>query len=238
MENLVILKNNEATVSTFVLFKLLGYKEHRALKKVIKDNISNFNDLGLMQLEINKPPKGSIGGRPEESYILNEDHFILLILLCKNTKETISLKVRVSNEFSRMKKIISKIASQQQNQQWLEIRDSGKIDRRIETDTIKEFVDYAFKQGSKNAKRYYMNISKMENKALFLVEQKYKNLRDVLGVVDLLTIQQADRIVAKALNDGMNQEMHYKKIYELAKERVIMFAEIRGQSTLSYLTQI
>jgi len=236
MNDLVRQHGKSIYVSTFSLFEKMGYKEHRTLKRVIRENKSAFDDLGFLHLEVTKPNKKSRGGRPEESYMLTEDHFILLILLAKNSKESLLLKIRVSKEFRRMKKQLARIASQQENEQWKEIRQSGKIDRRIETDVIKIFIEYAIEQGSKSASLYYMNISKMENKALFIVEQKYKNLRDVLGGTDLLTIQQADRIVGKALQDGMNDKLFYKDIYKLAKERVIMFAEIRGTSVLGYLT--
>lgn len=117
-----------------------------------------------------------------------------------------------------------------QSPEWKQVRAEGKGDRRIETDAIKEFIEYAKSQGSKSAEKYYVNLSRMENKALFLVEQKYPNLRERLGISQLRTIQMADRIVAKALEDGMNQSLHYKEIYKLAKGQVETFAGCIGQS--------
>ena len=75
----------------------------------------------------------------------------------------------------------------------------------------------------------------MENKALFLLEQKFPNLRDALDLHQLAVIRQADEIVVKALNDGMDRELHYRDIYQLAKKRVEMFAEIRGQTLIPSL---
>jgi len=98
MENLVILKNNEATVSTFVLFKLLGYKEHRALKKVITDDIDEFKKYGSLQLEIKRPDKGSEGGRPEQNYMLNMPQLLLLVALAKNSSDS-TLKLKIINSF-------------------------------------------------------------------------------------------------------------------------------------------
>jgi len=237
MNDLVQQQGKRLYVSTFSLFKKMGYKEHRTLKRVIRENKEAFDDLGFLHMEMTKPNKKSKGGRPEESYILNEDHFILLVLLAKNSKESLLLKIRVSKEFKRMKKELARIASNQTNAQWIEQREAGKIARRMETDVIQDFIDYAKTQGGsdKGCDMYYSNISKMENKALFIVERKYPNLRDVLGVTDLSTIQKADIIVSRALRDGMNDKKAYKDIYKMAKERVEMFAELIGKTPLELL---
>ena len=102
MSEIVTLVNETPLVSTFNLFKGMGYKEHRKLKEVINSNIDAFNDLGFLPLEKTKPINSS-GGRPIESYMLNEDHFILLVILAKNTPESVGLKIRVSKEFKRLK---------------------------------------------------------------------------------------------------------------------------------------
>jgi hypothetical protein len=72
----------------------------------------------------------------------------------------------------------------------------------------------------------------MENKALFLLEQKYTNLRDTLDIHQLSTIKSADQIVMKALKDGMDKGMHYRDIYAMAKLRVESFAEIIGKTLI------
>jgi len=90
----------------------------------------------------------------------------------------------------------------------------------------------ANKSATMSRKRYYANISKMENQALFLLEQKYKNLRDALDIHQLSTVKSADMIVMKALSDGMAQGLHYKDIYKLAKLRVESFAEIIGKTLI------
>jgi hypothetical protein len=76
------------------------------------------------------------------------------------------------------------------------------------------------------------SISTMENKALFLLEQQYKNLRDMLNIHQLSTVKSADMIVMKALRDGMDKGLHYKDIYKLAKVRVEGFAEVIGKTLI------
>lgn len=72
---------------------------------------------------------------------------------------------------------------------WRTNRETGKIERLSLTDTIKDFVEYATSQGSKSAKMYYMNITKMEYKALELIEKADKQIggsfRDTLSCTEL-----------------------------------------------------
>lgn len=234
MGDLVILVNEVPLVSTFKLFSMMGYKEHRMLKKVIKDNEVAFLDLGLMQLEVTKPTSKT-GGRPVESYMLNEDHFILLVLLAKNTPESVKLKIRVSKEFKRLKRIASALVSQRSDPNWQNIRADGKVSYKQKTDVIKEFVEYATSQGSSSAKMYYMSLAKLENKSLFFMEQKYKNLREILTIKQLMQVCTADDVIDKALTEGMEKAMHYKDIYKLVKERLIAFANIIGKSQVQNL---
>lgn len=222
-------KNNHVFTTTLIIAEGVNL-EHRAVRQLIKNHIIDFKELGERTFEMSFLKTKN---KPISYYKLSELQASFLITLMKNSRVVISFKKTLVKEFFRMQKELARISINQANQQWLEQRSSGKLERRAETDVIKNFVDYATKQGSQSANMYYMNISKMENKALFIVEQKYRNLRDVLGITDLSTLQNADHIVAKALKDGMNDNLNYKDIYKLAKERVELFASLRGKEKLS-----
>lgn len=234
MNDLVVLVKNKPLVSTFNLFEKMGYKEHRALKRVISDNLDAFNEIGYLHLDVQKPI-GKKGGRPTEAYLLNEDQFILLVLLAKNTPESVALKIRVAKEFRRLKEVVANIISQQRDSNWMNVRSDGKVVYKQKTDVIKMFVDYATSQGSKSATMYYTNLAKMENKALFFIEQKYENLRDILTIKQLMQACTADDIIEKAIIDGMNDGMNYKDIYVLAKERIHAFVNVIGKSQVHLL---
>jgi len=173
--------------------------------------------------------------KPILEYLLNESqaNFLGMMFRAKSGDDPVlRFKVNLAKQFTRMKNELIRIASQTQNAQWLEARKAGKETRCIATDVIKQFVDYATSQGSKNAVKYYANISKMENKALFLLEQKYKNLRDALDIHQLSTVKSADMIVMKALADGMAGSLNYHDIYKLAKVRVEGFADVIGKTLI------
>ena len=120
--------------------------------------------------------------------------------------------------------------SQKTNSTWIAQRRAGKMIHHEKTNTIKDFVAYAKEQGSHNAEMYYQNIAKLENKALFILDQKFKNLRDLLDLNQLSTISSADAIAARAIDEGMRTGLHYKDIYQLAKKRVELFADLRGKT--------
>lgn len=229
MTGLIIkLENNEPVVSTFEIADGLA-QSHTTVFKLVRKFKTNLESIRGFDI-LNAKTKSKKGGRPVSYCYLNEEQAVFLITLMRNSPKVVSFKMKLTREFFRMRKTLLDLAAQQQNAEWLEKRSVGKITRREETDTIKEFIEYATAQGSQNAKMYYVSISRMENKALFLLEQKFKNIRDILNLRQLATVDSADAIVTKALQDGMSKNLHYKEIYKLAKKRVEAFAELRGKT--------
>ena len=141
----------------------------------------------------------------------------------------------MAKEFKRMKQTISNLIAQRQNPDWQNVRSDGKAVYLQKSDVIKEFVDYAKAQGSTSAERYYSNLAAMENKALFFIERKYKNMREIMTIKQLMQVATADQVVEKALNDGMtdNSSLH-KDIYKgwQSLERSFHITEIIGKSQL------
>jgi hypothetical protein len=230
MEKLVSLyQGKEARISTFDIFSGFGYPEHRSFKRRIKDHESSFLKYGKL-FEAQSCASNKKRGGQEKSYLLNEEQFMLLVTIAKTTPESIELKMRIIDEFMRMRTALAKAVSNRKTDDWLETRKDGKQVYLQKTDVIKQFVDYATEQGSKSANMYYSNIATMENKALFILEQKFKNVREFLNIRQLMQVATADQIIEKALQDGMEQNLNYKDIYALAKERVIQFSNIIGKS--------
>ena len=158
---------------------------------------------------------------------MNRDAFMTIAVRFE-TDQAIEWQKKFFTAFKQMEKAIAN----QTNAEWLETRKAGKLTVHVKFDVVKRFVEYATKQGSTKANFYYSNISTMQNKALFFLDQKYKNVRDLLDVEQLWTIASADKIVCKALEDGMARGLHYKEIYQLAKTNVETFAAIHGKSSI------
>lgn len=175
--------------------------------------------------------KETYQGQEFDSYQMNKDAFMVIAVRFE-TPKAIEWQKKFFSAFKKMEAAITQIATQKANAEWLEQRASGKLIRHLETDTLKKFVEYATSQGSRNAHHYYSNISTMQNKALFFLDQKYKNVRDLLDIHQLATLQIADRIVIRALEAGMNDGLHYKEIYQIAKKNIETFAMIHGKSAV------
>ena len=91
-------------------------------------------------------------------------------------------------------------------------RAKGKIIRRVETDAIKEFIEYAKNNGSQSGERYYAIITKATNSILGISAGE----RDSLTTNQLEHLAMVERVIASALMQGIEKEMNYKDIYKLA----------------------
>lgn len=221
--NLIALKNEKLYVSTSIISKKCNV-EHRAVLQLIKTHKNDIEDFGKLIEDKEKIPKG----RPLNVFLLNEEQFTFLITLMQNSKTTVKAKKLITKEFFRMRKWILEQKTQKQNQQYIETRNQSKIGRRQETDIIKIFIEYAKKQGSKSADKYYMIFSKMENAAFFILKEKFKNVREILNIRQLSKIIIADMIVKQAIIEGMENNYFYKDIFQLAKKRVVEMSNSTG----------
>lgn len=231
MNMLVTLYNGkEPRVSTFLIFEKFGYSEHRTFKNLVLKNKEKFETRGEL-INVSTDTTIKKRGRPDEGYFLNERQFMFLVMLAKNTKESIELKERIENEFNTMRLQLTNLAKTKLSTNWQQARKDGIEVYKQKRDVIKDFIGYATEQGaSSGINNMYATLATMENKALFLLEQKFKNMREVANIRQLQQLSVADQIIEKALQDGMEQKLHYKEIYQLAKQRVIQFSEIIGKS--------
>lgn len=146
-------------------------------------------------------------------------------------KEAAKWKEAYIKAFNTMERELIRLATQKQNDDWKIARANGRCVRIGLTDTVKAFVEYATDQGSKNAKMYYMNITKMEHKSLFMLDAALKtNLRDQLTACQLGSLITAENIVQRTMREGMASNMHYKDIYAQARQRIEQFASMVGKS--------
>ncbi len=105
---------------------------------------------------------------------------------------------------------------------WQAARADGKEARRAEGDTIARFVEYARAQGSRNADRYYVNLSRLANRAAGIAG------RDEARAKALALLQLSETVIDAALQEGMEAGRHYKDISKAARARVNRLAAIPG----------
>ena len=229
VKNLVNFHDDVPRAGTCLIAKGLE-RSHKHLLKTIETNREDFEDFGDLKTQSYKT-----GGRPTVEYLLTEEQTTLLITYLRNLKSNDKVRLfkkALVKEFYRMKRVIRSVKAQADDPLWLKAREDGKINRLGETKAIQDFIEYAIHQGAtpQGAQHYYENLTKMMNLALFIVEGKFKNLRNVMTGRQLIAVGAAEVIIQKAVVDGMKKNVHYKEVYRLAKERTNQFAELHGQS--------
>lgn len=103
---------------------------------------------------------------------------------------------------------------------WQQARQLTKETRKAETEAIKEFVEYARSMGSSNADYYYNSLSLLANKAVEIKD------RDFTEGEKLHNLHLIERVIAKALQEGMGAGRNYHDIFKDAKRRVERFVDL------------
>jgi len=148
-----------------------------------------------------------------------------LIAMGFTGKPATSWKIKYIDAFDKMEAALI----QKQNLEWQQSRTESKDVRRNVTDTIQAFIQYAINQGSRNAQKYYVNLSRMTRKAIV-----GDQARDMLDTMHLAFLATAELMIQQIIEDGMNAGLHYKDIYQIARDRVFAFAKtLSGQSQIS-----
>tara|TARA_R110002012_G_scaffold110970_1_gene255762 strand:+ start:60 stop:758 length:699 start_codon:yes stop_codon:yes gene_type:complete len=220
MNDLVVLKDSIPMVSSQLVADKFG-KVHTKLVRDIENlhcseefKVANFGTCSFT----NKM------NRSFDGYMMTKDGFAFLCMGFTGKKAG-EWKEKYIKAFNSMEK---ELLAKSQDVEWKQARLQSKEIRKSVSNTIKDFVEYSTKQGSKSASMYYSNITKMEYKALEMIaknEKVSKGFRDSLDAVDLSFLSAAENIAKAAIIQGMRDNLHYKDIYQLAKGRVTAYAE-------------
>lgn len=206
MNELVFLKNEEALTDSLSVAEMFEKRHDHVLVKIEK--ILNDSPEKSGQC-FHKTRYKDSSGKLNVKYLMNRDGFTFLAMGFTGRKAD-AWKWKYIDAFNAMEKIIS----EKKTAIWLETRQRGKLIRRDETNIIQRLVEYAKDQGSTHADMLYMTYSKLANKMAGITS------RDQATTLQLNDLSTMERIIAKAVIDGMGSGMHYKDIYKLSKERL------------------
>lgn len=208
MEQLVVLKNNEAFTNSFVIAEGTGVA-HRYVKEQIRKHEGIFKAFGLLVAYATE----STGGRPEEIYRLNEQQATFLITLMKNTEIVVKFKAELVKQFFAMRSLLL----EKKTAEWVQARKQGKLTRQSETDVIKQLIEYAEEQGSINSDKLYLVYSKLANKMAGIQG------REIATAAQLNHLEIMEHIILNCIHEGMKLGEHYKQIYKRCKARLEQF---------------
>nr|WP_241634845.1 Rha family transcriptional regulator [Fusobacterium gastrosuis] len=210
----IITKQETAVLSSRVLAEQLG-KRHsdviESIEKITDGNIRSLKSKYLTNSNLNplkneetiyfieskyKDKKGEY----RKEYLLTKDGFILYMF---NIQGYNDFKIAYINEYNRMEKILKN----KKDPEFLEVEEQGKIIRKIETDTIKNLVEYAKAQGSKNYNKLYTVYSTLTNRIMGI------NDRQSITAIERLQLTQLENIIHRTINNCMKEGKNYKDIY-------------------------
>ena len=205
MNELVKIKRDKVFTDSLVIAGGTNNKHH-AIQQIVKRYKNDFEYFGKVSFQM-RPLKS---GQSAKVYLLNEEQATLLMTYLRNSEMVRKFKKELVQQFYEMREFLREKASVS----YKEIQSTERQIRRLETDTIKEFVEYAKNQGSRNAERYYTNITKLANKIIGIED---KALADSLQLANLVMVE---NIIANIIRAGIDTETHYKDIYSACKERL------------------
>jgi len=222
-KQLVYTKLNNNYTTTRIIAKKFD-KKHAYVVRTLEKIIEDFNNLRVTGDHPYFMKKiGEYRGVEFEYYELDRELFSLLVMRFKG-KEAFEWQVKFNQAFYQMEETLIKMKNNQQNEMWLGQREQSKLMRREETDVIKQFVEYATKQGSTKAQFYYKHITSAVYKCLGLIQYKQPKLRETLDIMETHQLILAEMTAKKSLNKYMDDGEHYRAIFVLIKRDLEAFA--------------
>ena len=222
--------NGQPTTTSLLIAEKFGKRHADVLRAV--ENLECSTDFRQCNFALTSTvvPMPNGGDREDPMYRISRDGFAFLAMGFTG-KKAAQWKEKFLAAFNWQATEIARLRTLQSTPEWAAARLEGKAARRIETDTIKTFVEYAKSQGSKSAGQYYMAISKETNRSLFFVESAVgAGFRDGLTSAQLASVAMAERIVERALLEAMASKVFYRDAYRIAADRLRQFAGFVGKS--------
>jgi Rha family phage regulatory protein len=202
---------NQVCINSLDIAKEFG-REHKSVLRTVNELISD-NTISRHEYV---PRNYTKRGKDYPCFELNEAGFLKAMPFIGGRKSKEGQK-RLVDEFLRMRKLLDRQAKERETLAYQVARLSGKDSRGILTDAIQAFATYAKEKGSKNADRYFSNITKAVYKAMLIIEPQATEVRELLTAIQLSTLSMFELIAAQVLTEGMDKKQPYKDIFQSLK---------------------
>lgn len=201
--------------------------QHHTITRLIQQHENDFNDFGRVRFEIDT--RNTKGGKQNvKVYCLNEQQATLLMTYLRNNDVVRAFKKELVRQFYAMREILWNQRMERQAESWQAARVEGKKTRRLETDAIKAFVEYAKAHGSKNPDKYYTNFTKLANLAVGLEAGN----RDKATTAQLFDLRVIENVIDKAILNEIADCTEYHRAYQNVKIKVLQVAALAISSGL------
>lgn len=225
---LVFLGKKDEVYTTSEVIAQHAEVQHHTITRLLQQHESDFSEFGRVRFEIDT--RKTKGGMQEfKVYHLNEQQATLLMTYLRNNEVVRGFKKELVRQFYAMREIIWKQQYERQTPAWQTARIEGKKTRRLETDAIKMFVEYARAQGSKDPERYYMNFTKLANRVVGIQPGN----RDGGSTAQLLDLRTVEHVIDRAILHEISVMEEYHKAYQNVKVKVLQVAALALDSGLA-----
>jgi phage regulator Rha-like protein len=103
--------DGEPFTTTLVIAQETG-NEHESIVRIVRDNLDDFEEFGVVRFEIGKPAASQNGGgRPVKYAVLTEPQSALLITYLRNNAKVRDFKKRLVRGFYAMRKLLAERAA-------------------------------------------------------------------------------------------------------------------------------
>lgn len=222
-EPIIILRGNKRLTTSLIVADKFEVKHKDVLRKIERLVERGTKDRLIFTPIFYKDKYD----REQKVYEMDKKNFIILAMRFTSDR-ALNWQIKFVDKFEEYENA----AIQRTSAEWIETRQSGKLVRRLVTDTIKEFIEYCTAQGSKNANNYYMLLTRMMNSALFIVEGKFDNLREWMNTEQLKVVSIVETIIDNALRIGIDGKLEYHDAFKFAKKKVIEFVGLYGKTKI------
>ena len=201
---LVFLGKKDEVYTTSEIIAEHAQVQHHTITRLLQQHEDDFSEFGRVRFEIEaRKTKGGI--QEFKVYHLNEQQATLLMTYLRNSDVVRAFKKELVRQFYAMREILWKRQHERQTPAWQTARIEGKKARRLETDAIKLFVEYAKANGSKNAENYYQNFTKLANQVVGVSP----GIRDTGSAAQLLDLLVVEKVIDRAVLHEMAMGTEY-----------------------------
>ncbi|MGL5050655.1 MAG: Rha family transcriptional regulator [Fusobacteriaceae bacterium] len=230
---LVEVKQGKVFTTSLIFAEQFGLEHKHILEKIRNLTV----EYSTIKNEFVETEFTNARNRKYPMFLMTRKAFMFLVMNTgakeQNMQRVWDMQYKIIEAFDYMEKQLTIQLHNSKNEEWLQMRNVVIENRKEETSVIKDFVDYATNQGSKNAKNYYMLITKETNKNLCFIQHKVPKIRETLDTLQLGQLIMLENVIGKSLVKYMEEGTHYKEIYKKVVKDMKQLCELFGVKTIS-----
>lgn len=211
MNDLVFQKKGEALTDSLRVAEVFEKRHDNVLANI--KNLDCSKEFTALNFKVSEYK--DLTGRVLPKYLMTKDGFTFLVMGYRG-KKAAKFKEDYIKAFNKMESFIREKTSQE----WLDARQHSKAVRHEETDTLKEFVEYAKAQGSTHAEKYYISFSRLANSMSGITD------RDNATIGQLSSLSVMENIIRHKVSEEMQRGKPYRDIFQDCKTRMSVVREM------------